>query len=200
MIFEDKINSLIKESTSELTNRLNKLEQENMELKKEISNIKNTFDDNYIQTITIHCVMHSMHRNTCEFLYNHRTVWLSSIMQMRDFYLDALRAKYKDSSLEYNKYSGHGFHLPLHQLYNYSIKIVDNNNNNEVIFDGQNPELKTLFKEACNSGDWSKYPYECLKKLVRVVPQIMFDLYVPDTIAGKFGMRVEDYVETLQSQ
>ncbi len=197
MFLEDKINALIKESTSELTNRINKLEQENRDLKKEISNIKNTFDDNYIQTITIHCVMHSMHRNTCDFLYNHRTVWLSSIMQMRDFYLDALRAKYKDSSLEYNKYSGHGFHLPLQQLYNYSIKIVDNNNNNEVIFDGQNQELKTLFKEACNSGDWSKYPYDCLKKLVRAVPHIMFDLYVPDTIAGKFGMRVEDYVETL---
>lgn len=196
VLSKDEITALIKESTSELINRINILEEENKDLKKEIRNIKNTFDNNYIQTITIHCLMHSMHRNTCEFLYNHRTVWLSSIMQMRDFYLDALRAKYKDSNLQYNKHLGYGFHLPIHQLYNYSIKIVDSNNN-EVIFDGQNQEIKVLFKEACNSGDWSKYPYECLKKLVKTVPHIMFDLYVPDTISGKYGMRIDDYVETL---
>ncbi len=175
--------------------RIEALEKMVKDLKNEVQKLKIENIDSYIQTITLHCLLHSIHRNTSDYLYTYKTVTLSNVLKMRELYLDALRTKFKNPNLEYNNYLGQGFILSLQKLYDYSIRIVDNNGN--IIFNGFESEIKNIFNEACKTGNWSKYPYESLKELVKAVPNIMFDLYVPDTVAGKFGMRVEDYVRTL---
>jgi hypothetical protein len=175
--------------------RIEALEKMVKDLKNEVQKLKVENTDSYIQTITLHCLLHSIHRNTSDYLYTYKTVTLSNVLKMRELYLDALRTKFRDPNLEYNNYLGQGFILSLQRLYAYSIRIVDDNGN--IIFNGFETEIKNIFDEACKSGNWSKYPYECLKELVKLVPNIMFDLYVPETVAGKFGMRVEEYVKTL---
>ena len=172
----------------ELTTLVKELKDEVQMLKEKINN-----NDDYIQTLALHFVIFSIHKNTTDFLYTYKTIKLANVLKMKDMYLNALRTKYDNPELEYNKLLGYGFVLSLQKLYYFSIRIVDDNGN--VIFDGFDTKIKNIFNKACQSCDWSKYPYECLKDLVKAVPNIMFELHVPDTIGGKFGLRVEDYVE-----
>lgn len=194
--YKDEVTALINDSTSLLHEKINALELEIKELKTR--ELNKQINNNLVEIMSVHSLLYSMHNNITQYLYTYKTIKLSIVLKLRDMYLDGLKSKYKNPNFKFNKKLNEGFLLPLFQLYDFSIRIVDDNDNDNVIFDGYDVEIRKKFKDACNNRcSWKEYPYICLKKLVKSVPDIMFGLYVPDTISGEFGMRIEDYVEML---